>query len=106
MGDDSGALTALVFLVLCFVPMSDTQNPKSQETKADESLLARLRAFVEKHGEKKALEQLTMSRQTLSRVMAGQSMRRGSLVLVQTQLDKLAPVDTSDATKGTDHGHE
>jgi len=86
--------------------MPEKTSAKSQDTKADESLLARLRAFVEKHGEKKALEQLTMSRQTLSRVMAGQSVRRGSLVLVQTQLDKLAPVDTSDATKGTDHGHE
>lgn len=83
--------------------MPETQNPKSQETKADETLLARLRAFVEKHGEKKALEQLTMSRQTLSRVMAGQSVRRGSLVLVQTQLDKLAPVDSTDTSKGTAH---
>ena len=86
--------------------MPEKTSAKSPETKADESLLARLRAFVEKHGEKKALEQLTMSRQTLSRVMAGQSVRRGSLVLVQTQLDKLAPVDTSDTSKGTDHGHE
>lgn len=92
--------------VLYTLRMPEKTSAKSQDTKADESLLARLRAFVEKHGEKKALEQLTMSRQTLSRVMAGQSVRRGSLVLVQTQLDKLAPVDTSGTSKGTDHGNE
>ncbi len=86
--------------------MPNSANPKAQETKADETLRRRLAEFVEKHGEKKAIDLLETPRQTFARVIAGLSVRRATLAFVLAQLDKLASVDTSDASKGTDHGDE
>ena len=86
--------------------MPEKTSAKSHNPKADETLRRRLDEFVEKHGEKKALELLVMKRQTLSRVMAGQSVHVATLAFVVAQLDKLAPVDATDTTKGTDHGDE
>lgn len=83
--------------------MADTTMPKAQGPKADETLRRRLAEFVEKHGEKKAIDQLEMPRQTFARVIAGLSVRRATLAFVLAQLDKLAPVDASDVMKGANN---
>ena len=92
--------------VLYTLRMPEKTSAKSQDTKADETLRRRLAEFVEKHGEKKAIDLLETPRQTFARVIAGLSVRRATLAFVVAQLDKLEPVDTSDASKETDHGHE
>lgn len=85
------------------LPMPETKNAKAQDTKADEPLRRRLVEFVEKHGEKEATRLLGIPRQTLARVGFPLEVRRATLDFVRRKLDELAPVDSTDTTKGTDH---
>lgn len=56
-----------------------------------------LRALVDRHGERRALEALGLSKQTLSRCLAGLGVHRGTAVLVRERLATAcvigAPVD-------------
>ena len=80
--------------------MPNSANPKTQETKADETLRRRLVEFVEKRGEKEALRLLGIPRQTLARVGFPLEVRHATLDFVRRTLDELAPLDASDTTKG------
>ncbi len=83
--------------------MSTSKKPKASQVKADEAFRRRISDLIETHGEQETNRLLETPRNTLARVAAGLPVRRATLAFVSTQLDKLAPVDTTDAPKGANH---
>ena len=86
--------------------MAQTANPKAQDITADETLRRRLDEFVKMHGLKQAAVLTEVSPSVVTKILAGLPVRRASLKSVRAELDKLAPLDTTETTKGTYHGHE